>query len=96
MRDLAVSGATSNPTIFAKAITGSDRYNDQLRGGGVGSARSPRLFFALAFDDVCRVTDPPEDAGESTHGSGAIAPKARRSMLLANSGVSSWLCAALN
>jgi transaldolase len=25
VRDFAVSGATSNPTIFAKAITGSDR-----------------------------------------------------------------------
>ena len=29
--DSAVTGATSNPTIFAKAITGSDRYDDQLR-----------------------------------------------------------------
>jgi len=29
--DWAVTGATSNPTIFAKAITGSDRYDDQLR-----------------------------------------------------------------
>ena len=27
----SVSGATSNPTIFAKAIAGSDRYDDQLR-----------------------------------------------------------------
>ena len=27
----AVTGATSNPTIFAKAITGSDRYDDQLQ-----------------------------------------------------------------
>ena len=30
IRDYAVSGATSNPTIFAKAITGSDRYDEQL------------------------------------------------------------------
>ena len=29
--DYGVTGATSNPTIFAKAITGSDRYDDQLR-----------------------------------------------------------------
>jgi transaldolase len=28
--DCAVSGATSNPTIFAKATTGSDRYDNQL------------------------------------------------------------------
>ena len=35
-----MTGATSNPTIFAKAITGSDRYDDQLRaaGGRRGSA----------------------------------------------------------
>ena len=26
--DFAVTGATSNPTIFAKAITGSDRYDE--------------------------------------------------------------------
>ena len=26
-----VTGATSNPAIFAKAITDSDRYDDQLR-----------------------------------------------------------------
>ena len=32
--DCAVTGATSNPTIFAKAITGSDRYDDQLRAAG--------------------------------------------------------------
>jgi transaldolase len=31
VRDFAVSGATSNPTIFAKAITGSDLYDEQLR-----------------------------------------------------------------
>ena len=29
--EFAVTGATSNPTIFAKAITGSDRYDAQLR-----------------------------------------------------------------
>jgi transaldolase len=49
----AVTGATSNPTIFAKAITGSDRYDDQLRSlvaSRVGEGRE--LFFAIALDDV--------------------------------------------
>jgi transaldolase len=53
--DFAVSGATSNPTIFAKAITASDRYDDQLRSlrsSGVGDVRE--LFFAVALDDVRR------------------------------------------
>jgi transaldolase len=53
IRDYAVSGATSNPTIFAKAITGSDRYDDQLRELAAAGQRDPQeLFFALALDDV--------------------------------------------
>lgn len=53
VRAYAVSGATSNPTIFAKAITGSDRYDDQLRSlvsNGIADTRE--LFFAVALDDV--------------------------------------------
>src|SRR5918996_160640 len=33
-RELLETGATSNPTIFAKAITGSDRYDEQLQAAG--------------------------------------------------------------
>jgi transaldolase len=52
----AVSGATSNPTIFAKAISGSDAYDDQLAGAsGVGDTQE--LFFELALDDVGRAAD---------------------------------------
>jgi transaldolase len=53
--DCSVSGATSNPTIFAKAITASDRYDDQLRSllsSGVADWRE--LFFGVALDDVRR------------------------------------------
>ena len=51
----AVTGATSNPTIFAKAITGSERYDEQL-GSLVASGvdESRELFFAVALDDVGR------------------------------------------
>jgi transaldolase len=56
--DCAVTGATSNPTIFAAAITGSDRYDDQLRAAVALGIRVPReLFFALALDDVGRAAD---------------------------------------
>jgi transaldolase len=52
-RDYSVTGATSNPTIFAKAITGSDLYDDQLRALASDGQRDPReLFFSLALDDV--------------------------------------------
>jgi transaldolase len=53
IRDCAVTGATSNPTIFAKAITGSDRYDEQLRRLAEGGEHDlQQLFFDLALDDV--------------------------------------------
>jgi transaldolase len=54
----AVTGATSNPTIFAKAITGSDRYDDQLREAVAAGVRDPQeLFFELALADVRLAAD---------------------------------------
>ncbi len=51
--DCSVTGATSNPTIFAKAITGSDLYDEQLRRLACAGERDAReLFFSLALDDV--------------------------------------------
>jgi transaldolase len=56
--DSAVTGATSNPTIFAKAITGSDRYDDQLRAAVASGVRDPQeLFFELALEDIRRAAD---------------------------------------
>jgi len=53
IRDFSVTGATSNPTIFAKAITGSDLYDDELRRlADAGQHDLQELFFALALDDV--------------------------------------------
>ena len=48
-----VTGATSNPTIFAKAITGSDAYDDQLREASSRGIDDPQeLFFELGLDDI--------------------------------------------
>jgi transaldolase len=48
-----ITGATSNPTIFARAITGSDLYDAQLRRlASEGRHDGQELFFALALDDV--------------------------------------------
>ena len=53
-----VTGATSNPTIFANAITGSDRYESQLAELLAAGERSTReIFFALALEDVRRAAD---------------------------------------
>jgi transaldolase len=56
--DCAVTGATSNPTIFAKAITGSNRYDDQLRAAVASGVREPQqLFFELALEDIRQAAD---------------------------------------
>jgi transaldolase len=53
IREYSVTGATSNPTIFAKAITGSHLYDEQLRTLlDTGERDRQELFFSLALDDV--------------------------------------------
>ena len=54
----AVTGATSNPTIFAKAIADSDLYDDQLAAVAAAGVRDLReLFFAVALEDIRRAAD---------------------------------------
>jgi transaldolase len=54
----SVTGATSNPTIFAKAIRGSGRYDRQLRLALESGVRDPQeIFFELALEDVRRAAD---------------------------------------
>ena len=58
IRDYSVTGATSNPTIFAKAIDGSDLYDDQLRRlAAAGESDLRELFFSIALDDVGQAAD---------------------------------------
>jgi transaldolase len=69
VREFAVTGATSNPTIFAKAITGSDRYDEQLATlTGDGTRDLQELFFALALDDVRDAADLLRPAHDSAGG----------------------------
>src|SRR5215203_249565 len=65
----AVTGATSNPTIFAKAIESSDLYDDQLADVAAAGVRDPReLFFAVALDDIRRAADMLRPSYEATGG----------------------------
>ncbi len=72
IRDYSVTGATSNPTIFAKAITGSDLYDEQLRAlADAGERDLQELFFSLALDDVreaARLLRPEYDRTGGTDG----------------------------
>jgi transaldolase len=54
----AVTGATSNPTIFAKALGGSDLYDDQLAAVAAADVHDLReLFFAVALEDIRRAAN---------------------------------------
>jgi transaldolase len=50
-----LSGMTSNPTIFEKAIAGSPLYDDDI-GAGAGKA-APQVYETLAVRDVRGAAD---------------------------------------
>lgn len=54
-----VTGATSNPTIFAAALASeSNRYDDEVRAATMAGRRDPKaLFVELAISDVGRAAD---------------------------------------
>jgi transaldolase len=52
--DLAVTGLTSNPTIFDKALTGSADYDDQIRALVSQGVDGEDMFFELALDDLTK------------------------------------------
>jgi transaldolase len=51
---LSVTGLTSNPTIFDKAIEGSDAYDETI---GSSAASGEPLLFELALDDLRAAAD---------------------------------------
>jgi transaldolase len=76
IEELSVTGLTSNPTIFDKAISGGDAYDDQIAqvspaaeaGEGVGANASERVFFELALSDLRDAADLFADVHRRTAG----------------------------
>jgi transaldolase len=67
--DLGVVGLTSNPTIFASAISEGDAYDDQLKELLSQVDDDKEVFLQLARDDVraaCDVLAPVFERGDST------------------------------
>ena len=57
MKEDAVVGVTSNPTIFQKAISAGDAYDEQLR-DVLAEERDPKeIFLRLAVQDVNEALD---------------------------------------
>jgi transaldolase len=57
IRDLGVTGLTSNPTIFEHAIGKSDSYDASIRRKSGEGKAGEDLFFELALDDLTRAAD---------------------------------------
>src|SRR3954462_1804662 len=71
MDEDAVTGVTSNPTIFQKALTSGDAYDDDLK-KLLGETDDPtEIFFSLALQDIrdaCDVLKPAYDASNGVDG----------------------------
>jgi len=55
--EFAVTGLTSNPTIFDHAIKGSAAYDDAIRQPAAKGRSDEEIFFDLALDDLVRAAD---------------------------------------
>jgi transaldolase len=56
VNDFSVTGLTSNPSIFDKAIS-SGAYDDEIQRKAAEAADPETLFFALAIEDLRRAAD---------------------------------------
>jgi transaldolase len=55
--ELSVSGLTSNPSIYDKAIGGSAAYDEAIRRLSAAGSDGEGIFFELALDDLRRAAD---------------------------------------
>jgi transaldolase len=66
--ELSVTGLTSNPTIFDKAISGGDAYDEQIAAAGPDTDSAEDLFFDLALADLRQAADLFAPVHERTNG----------------------------
>ena len=57
IKELSVTGLTSNPTIFDRAISGNDFYDEAIRTKASAGRSGEELFFELALEDLTRAAD---------------------------------------
>ena len=53
--DIGVTGLTSNPTLFEKAISSSKLYDDDLLNLSKSGLSNEQIFESLAIDDIINV-----------------------------------------
>ena len=71
MKDDAVTGVTSNPTIFQKALSSGNAYDEDMKKLLVETDDPEQIFFSLALQDIrdaCDVLKPAFDASNGVDG----------------------------
>jgi transaldolase len=57
IRELSITGLTSNPSIFDHAIRDTGFYDEAIRGKTQTAQAGEKLFFELALEDLTRAAD---------------------------------------
>src|SRR6478672_9414688 len=71
MKDDAVTGVTSNPTIFQKALASGSAYDEDMKKLLAETDDPEQIFFSLALQDIrdaCDVLKPAYDASNGVDG----------------------------
>src|SRR5881398_1139403 len=68
MNEDAVTGVTSNPTIFQKALSSGDAYDEDLKKLLEETADPSKIFFSLALQDIRDACDTLKPAYVSSNG----------------------------
>src|SRR3569623_704501 len=68
MEEDAVTGGTSNPSIFQKALSQGDAYDEQMRSVLERTDDPTEVFFDLALEDLRNACDVLRPAYDATNG----------------------------
>jgi transaldolase len=68
IRDLSITGLTSNPSIFDHAIRNTDFYDEAIRAKMQAAKAGEELFFELALEDLTKAADLFRPIHDATNG----------------------------
>lgn len=68
IRELSITGLTSNPSIFDHAIRNTEFYDEAIRTKMQAKAGGEKLFFELALEDLTRAADLFRPVYDATNG----------------------------
>ncbi len=68
IRELSITGLTSNPSIFDHAIRDTGFYDDAIRGKRQAAEGPEKLFFELALEDLTKAADLFRPVHDATNG----------------------------